>query len=262
MAESSPRIRPSFAVDLDVADSVGEFDALLEVVTSAPNGLGEVAQVAQAFEQAANAGMFSTDPGTTPMPMATVSVTSPVETVVHYKWRTVGVQPGAFRVLLNMLEVTHQFYAPIVSVRLVTMNEYPRRLRLDGLLRLPFPGAAANPPFEIMLKRRLEDSKDPLIRLEFRTVISDDMIERLVPMFIAWDNVVIRGGYLNSLDDRWPDTNVEESLSEQQTYLAATDTVEHLFYEFIGAAAAYDGFINIAVRIHHSLRGLASFQVE
>jgi hypothetical protein len=98
--------------------------------------------------------------------------------------------------------------------------------------------------------------------LEFRGDINDEELATLVPSFIAWDSVIIRGGYLEDFGDRDPGIDIAESLSSQQTYLASPNTVEHLFYEFIGAAAAFDALINMAINLHTTFRPLTSFEIE
>lgn len=262
MPEESKRLRPSFPAEVNIVDSPGQSDVLFEAVAETPASAVEVMRAAEAFETAARAGMFSRDPAAQRIPIEAVSAERPSERRVRYEWRVVGIQPGAFRVLLNMLEVVHRFFGPLESVHLSSTIGHGERMNLDGVLKAPFPGTMARPPFSVVLKPNLEDSKEPLIRLEFQREVHDGEIETLLPLFVAWDNIIIRGGYLNDVEDRYSDVDVEESLSGQQTYLAAPNTVEHLFYEFIGAAAAYDALVNMAVRIHHTLRPLATFEIE
>ena len=98
--------------------------------------------------------------------------------------------------------------------------------------------------------------------MEFQRDISDDELVTILPLFWAWDNVVIRGGYLEELEDRDADLDIEASLASQQTYLTSPNTVEHLFYEFVGQEAAFDALINMAIRLHYIFCPLTSFEIE
>ncbi|MGH9350078.1 MAG: hypothetical protein ACRD26_22720 [Vicinamibacterales bacterium] len=255
-------MKPSFPAEVEIIDAPGESDVVFEATGKAQASIAEAARGAEAFEGAARVGMFSKEPAVRRSAIERVSMERPREQSVRYVWKARDIQPGAYRTLLNMLEIGHHFSGPLESVRLVSASGHGTRLNLSGLLNTPFPARSSRLPFELVLKPNLEDSKEPLIRMEFQREIHDDELKTLEPLFLAWDSIVIRGGYLNDLTDRYPDVDIEESLSGQQTYLAAPNTVEHLFYEFIGAAAAYDALVNAAVVVHHAGRPLSSFEIE
>jgi hypothetical protein len=255
------RLYPSFASEVRIAEPLVSSEVFLEVAADRAETASEVARAAQAFEIAARTGMFSVEPAGRPPSIEVVSVDVDRPDRVRRVWRVDRVQVGAFRVLLNMLEVIHVCSGPLSFVRLVSMKGHGDTLSVDRLIATPFPMRGKELPFALTLKRNLEESEEPLVRMEFGNSVSDSQLEVMVPLLVAWDAIVIRGGFFNDADDRLPDTNVEESLEGQQTYLAAPNVVEHLFYEFIGAAAAYDALINVAVRIHHTVAPLTSFEI-
>jgi len=55
---------------------------------------------------------------------------------------------------------------------------------------------------------------------------------------------------------------VEASLASPQTYLAAPDTVEHLFDEFVGTEAAFFALLNMVTRIHALFSPIAALEIE
>ena len=261
MREKQKRRPPSFLTEVDIADFPGESEVIFEVVTKSSSSGAAIGQIADVFEAAARAGMFSKEPAAKTIPIEVVSVERFGGVGVRYIWKVTGIQVGAYRMLLNMLDVTHHFEQPLASSRLLSPIGGGKRMHWNDLIDAPFPIKSRKPPFALRVKQNLEDSREPLIRLEFQREIHDEELEILVPLILAWDTLVIRGGYLQDLDDRDPDLDIDASLSSQQTYLAAANTVEHLFYEFIGPEAAYDTLVNMAVKLHRTFCPLAALEI-
>jgi len=261
MSRIENRLYPSFAAEVRIAEPLVSSEVSLEVTVDHAETASEVARAAQAFEIAARTGMFSIEPAGRSPSIEVVSADVDRPDGVRRVWSVDRVQVGAFRVLLNMLQVIHVCSGPLSFVRLVSMKGHGDILNVDRLIATPFPMRGKDLPFALTLKRDLEESEEPLVRMEFGHAVSDSQLEAMVPLLVAWDAIVVRGGFFNDADDRLPDTNVEESLDGQQTYLAASNVVEHLFYEYIGAADAYDALINLAVRIHHGVAPLMSFEI-
>lgn len=255
-------MRPSFPAEISIADSPEPFDVEFAAMAEAPASLAAVVRVVEAFLVATRVGMFSKEPSVDRIGIEPVSAARASERAVRYLWRVGGVQLGSFRVLLNMLEVIHHVDGPLALVSLRSTTGYGERMNTDRIVKVPFPVRSVDLPFPVAFKQNLENSRDPVVRVEFETKTDDRDVDVLVPLFLAWDRIVVHGGYLNALEDRDLDVDVDESLSGQQTYLAATNSVEHLLYEFVGSAAAYDALVNLAVRIHCTFRPLASLEVE
>lgn len=262
MPETPERNVPPLRAEVGIADSAGESEVMFEAVAkSSLSEMTEVAQIAQAFASAVRTGMFSRALANT-TPIETVAVEGPANGKYRCQWKVRGIQAGAYRVLLNMLEVMHHFSEPLESIRLSMPTRQGKKMNRQDVMNAPFPGQIFEPPFKLQVKKNLVDSREPLIRLEFQREINDEELAALVPLFVAWDSIIIRGGYLEDLEDRDADVNIEESLSSQQTYLASPNTVEHLFYEFIGPKAAFDALINVAVNLHTTFCPLTSFEIE
>jgi hypothetical protein len=254
-------VRLSFPADINVIDSVGQLDVVFEAIAEQASSIDGVARVTDAFVAATRTGMFAKDPG-----MDGVWVEREADRVgereLRCVWRMAGVQPGAFRVLLNMLEVSHHLDGALTTVSLRSTAGHGERMNAERIMARKFPSSGPDVPFQVVRKRNLDNSTEPLVRLVFETEVADSTVEALMPLLLAWDRIVVLGGYLNALGDRDADIDVDASLAGQQTYVAAPDTIEHLFYEFVGAAAAYDAVVNLGVRIHHRFGRVASLEIE
>jgi hypothetical protein len=248
-----------FPAEVSISDSAGDVDLKLEVNAKSPSApMAEVAQIADSFVAAVNAGMFAHNPAGSRFSMQVVAVDGPSEGRMRYVWRARGVPPEAYRVLLNMLAKSHYSSLPLESVRLASPSKHNRQLNRDSLMAGPFPARTAMVPFEVRHAATIVDSKEPTIRLEFQRAIRDEEMEGLVPLFVAWDSLIGLGGYLESFDDK----DLNEFPLAHDTYLAAPATVEHLLFGIVRPEAAFDALINMAVSLHHTLCPLTAFEVE
>jgi hypothetical protein len=252
----------SFLLDVDIADSADECQVIFAAQTKAPFPVTEIERVVDAFVSAANLGMFSKVPTAPTKPIVVDSVESQRPEGIRYVWKVTGIQVGDYRVLLNMLEAAHHISGLLERISLVSTLGRGSRMNSTDLLNAPFSIKAGEPPFSFRSDRDLADCREPVIRLEFQRNITDDELSKILPLFLAWDNVVIRGGYLEKIEDIDDDLDIEASLASQQTYLASPNTVEHLFYDFVGQEAAFDALINMAIKLHYTFCPLASFEIE
>jgi hypothetical protein len=255
----SPR-EPAYRTDIGIADFHGVSEMMFEAEAQTPATVDTLVAIVETFERAARAGMFSPNPAPTTVPIEIVAAdTSGLR--VRRVWRMNGVHVGGYRVLLNMLDAMHRFDAPLGSVTLRSSVVDERRLAWRDLMAYRFPDKSAQLPFEWRVGRDLVDSAEPLIRIQFDRDITDDALRAITPLFVTWDGLVIRGGYVDDPVDL-ADTDIAESLAGQQTYLASPDTVEHLFYEEIGPEAAYYALVNMALKLHLTFCAVRSFEIE
>lgn len=247
MNTSSPLLTPTYAAEVGIVDFLGVVKVVFEASTQAP--APALLRTVKAFEAGALAGMFSRHPAATTAPMQVED--DAVSQLQHIRraWQVNGMQVGAWRVLLNMLDALHHEIAPLAYVRLLSSDIAKPRLAWRDVIRSPFPRRSAALPFDLRIDRSLEDTSEPLIRLTFERDINDAALQQLIPLFAVWDRLVLCGGYVQDPDDRDPVSDIEERLGTQQTYLAARDTVEHLLYEEVGVAAAFDAVVNMAVKL-------------
>jgi hypothetical protein len=252
----------SFPATIDVIDSASESRVTFAAETIAPRPVASITATVEAFVTAANAGMFSKDPAAIARPIVVEALESRTPQRLDSAWLVTGVQARAYRVLLNMLEVAHGVTSPLQGIRLKSSAGDGARLTTADLLGAPAAIKAGKPPFELHCRRNLKDMREPLIRLEFKRPITDDELARLAPLFVAWDSVAIRGGFIDELPALDEDLDVDAALASPQTYLAAPDTVEHLFDEFVGTEVAFFALLNMVTRIHAMFSPLASLEIE
>jgi hypothetical protein len=214
------------------------------------------------FVRAAQAGMFSTNPAADTQAVQLSLVSGSGEQELRFVGKTEGIHIGAYRVLLNMVELFHRFVAPVASFRVFSLHAHGDRLGLREIASAPFPPKPSPLPFQFRAERSLDDSRDPAIRLQLARRTDDQELGIVTPSFVAWDEVVLRGGYYETAEDRDPGLDLEESLAGQQTYLSAPDVVEHVLYEFVGRREAYDALTNMAVRLHKRVFPIASLEVS
>jgi hypothetical protein len=262
MAAERDQQQPSYPAQVSITSSLAPTEFTFEAVCGDPSAVQAVIQATTAFERAIRVGMFSTRIAEQGSLIETDLMNPTDDPRVRCVWRTTDLQPAAFRVLLEMLETIHRFSGPVESVRLLGRSTAPGHL-LDvrHIWHGGFPSRVEQTPFPMMLKHRLDESEEPLVRLEFDRDVVDSEFQAVAQALLAWDTLVVRGGYFHQVGD-WEPRDVDESLSDAQTYLAAPNTIEHLLYEFIGAAAAFDALINMAARFHYLLHPLATFSVE
>lgn len=245
--------------DIDIIDSPGESRVLFSAETNSPGT--SVSQIVDAFVSAASAGMFSKDPTAATKAIVVESAERSVGHRQQHSWRVTGLQAGAYRVLLNMLHVAHQLTGPVEGIWLSSTTGSGPRLNTADVMN-PLSIRAAKPPFVLLCRRDLRECREPLFRLEFKRPITDEELEVLCPLFLAWDNVAIRGGFVDQLQEEDVDLEIEAALAAQQTYLAAPNIVEHLFDEFVGGPPAFYAFLNMTMRLHSEFCALESLEIE
>jgi hypothetical protein len=253
---------PTFVAEIDVADYPGESQVIFEATTRSALPVTDIAQIVDAFVLGANAGMFSKEPTARTKAIEVISTESQEHGRIRYVWRAAGIQIVAYHVLLNMLEARQSTSVLLDSVRLVSTGDRGTRINKNDLRSATFSRNTERLPFAVRYLVNLEDCREPLVRLEFQRAISDDESAKISTIFLLWVNVVIRGGFLEAIEDRDPDLDIEAALSSQEIYVAAPDTIELLFFDFVGQKAAFDALLNMAIRLHHLFCPLVSFEIE
>ena len=137
---------PSFPVSVNLADLTHDCEVTFEAV----GDVVSIVTLVDTFKAAVQAGMFSSrmPPGV----MLNVLSADVSDTRVRRSWRLSGVQPGAFCVLLNMLEMAHHVIAPLESVLLASPPDRGQRMSFTELLQTPFPVQPSRLPFDLMLR--------------------------------------------------------------------------------------------------------------
>ncbi|MCF6362766.1 MAG: hypothetical protein L3J88_05365 [Gammaproteobacteria bacterium] len=254
---------PFLQAEVDIIDIPGKSQIIFEAQAQTSSQVTEITKIAEVFVSAANFGMFSMDPAAATKTIEIDLVEYPREGLIRYVWNISGIQVGAYRVLLNMLKVANELSGLIQYTRLISTYESGKRLSKEDIQNISFPSKAKTQPFALQYNGNLAGNREPVIRLTFERNISDEELSMLFPIFVSWDNLVVRGGYLEKFADIDAELDVEAvALAPQQTYLATQCTVEHLLYEFVGHEAAFEAIINAAHRLHYVFCPLVSIEIE
>ena len=130
------------SMEVMIPDSV-EAELVFEVVSKSPGEtLEPIRHVVGVFSAAVNAAMFS---GGRPASLQVPPAEKPVSGRLEQRWKVKGIGPGAYRVLLNMLEVVHLHQTPLASLRLASSAREGHRLNRHAIVASPYP-ARVFPP--------------------------------------------------------------------------------------------------------------------
>jgi len=116
---------------IDIVDSASVSQLTLAVETKSPTPTAPIEDTIAAFVVATNTGMFSKTPSAQTTPIIVEASESSAERC-EYVWRSTGVQMGAYRVLIGMLDAANQLGAELESVRLVSSADrgaFPKSAR-------------------------------------------------------------------------------------------------------------------------------------
>lgn len=253
-----------FAAEVDIGDCSGECVVAFEVRTVNAECLRRIDGIVDVFMRCTAAGMFSLDAGG----LRTLIESLPREpsaspSTVGQTWKLVGTQPGAFRLLLNMLSAVHRTTGCIAAVKLSSPPSGQARIGLREVVKAPFPQRHGELPFSFVPHVDLQEAREPVIRCEFGRALEEREVARLVSLFQIWDALTLYEAYgiIENVSEG-AHRDVDGIIASQPAYLAAPDTLEHVFYDFSGPAAAFDALLNMAIRIHHLLCPLLTLEIE
>jgi hypothetical protein len=253
----------SFRVQVDIEDTPDESRVHFLADAEAPLPAEAIDAVVQVFATAARWGMFSCNPASSTIPMR-ADVTTLELGVEHCAFLLIawGLQPCVWNVMLNMLHHDAAIVSVLTSVRLKSAAGDSRRIDTVGILDAPCSVAAVRPGIAVRSRRNLRDCREPVIRIEFQDDLTDDDLKRLAPAFLAWDDLVTRGGFVEDFGHNGGQTYLAKHLPPQQTYLAAPNVVEHLLYGYSGEADGFNAIVNLAARLNALFRPVVSLEIE
>jgi hypothetical protein len=246
---------PLFDVEFSVPDASTEaqfsFEAEAMDLAASVDKIGVVVGL---FRAAVNAAMFSRGRSSV---LEITAAGRAQEGVLSQHWTLGAIDAGAYRVLLNMLDVLHAHQSKLRAVRLRALSSQPYSIDRQAVYALSYPSWSRPAPFEISLKQRLIGAKDVLVRIEFARALSDEEFTRAETLFIAWNHLITHGGYENANGE----VELDDAIVCGSTYMAAPDTLEHEFVRSVGQMAAFEALINLTVGMHDSLGPVRLFEI-
>lgn len=250
---------PPFVIDVDVRDTTAATEVCIEFCGAKRDStLDSWRETLSYFVSAAAAGTFCGERSAPTDSVMRILEVGPANAGgLQYRCMLQGVDPSAFRILLNLAVQSHFVHEALerLSVRVPAGTE--PRLGFDGIRRRPFPGRWARSGFSLRLGESLSETTEPLVRVEFERALDPDEFERVSQSIADWDSIVLIGGYCESLDelDDFP-------MIPGDTALITPTTLEHAMHGFEAPLVSFDGLINLAANWHARLCRVAWMELE
>lgn len=254
----SPETAIPFTADVSISESLAPAELTIEA-RGAAAGIkqGGVLETIVDFVSAANTGAFC-GAGAPPMQShMEIIAEDDSELLIRRRCKIRGIDPGAFRVLLNMMVQAHIRGVPLAHVRLVSGTRFEKCLNLKGAWTAPYPGRVRQCPFPLLIDEFFFENKNPVIRWKFLREVQDREFEDVERLLEVWDRVLMRGGYVDDIRKMRA-----LPMGPGETYLLTPRTVEHGLSGFDASEAAFDGLINLAVRVHFTLLETVALEFE
>lgn len=246
---------PPLNIELLVADASVHAEVTFDVIpTDSTTSKKHIEYIVALFQRAVGTAMFS---GGRNASLEIASVKNITEGRFLQQWKINGIEPGGYRVFINMLEIVHIRQVALASVRLVSPPQEGKRLDRHAVMASDYPARGRAVPFGLRLKRVLAGTKNVLVRLEFTRELRNEEVDMLEGLFVTWDRLITHGGY----GSEFGEVALDDSIVRGETYMASPDTLEHEFICTIGQAAAFEPLINMAIKLHRTFCPLTAFEI-
>ena len=215
-------------------------------------------QACDVFAAAVNVGMLSGaghDPARSSLEAVDGMVGAPGAREV-WRYRGQHVDPGAFRVLRNML-TTH---LPDTAADLVLEVRSPtagagRTLDWSALSRVAFPAVFSRVPFELNDEVKDPPDREVIVRIEFQREVADDHAQRVVTGLEAWEGVVREYGFA---DPEAGAMRQRPPLELGEHHAASPLSIEYGLYWLNAPADAFNGIVNLLIRVAETEAAIAT----
>jgi hypothetical protein len=246
-----------FRAAVGIPDTLRESQLVLVLKGKDPDRkLSQTELVLSNFLTSADAGMFAGDRVPPAQSLLQVVARESDANQVRYHWRIRGVDPGAFRILLNLLCESSRRMEALDEVTLKGASPSSGDKRLQAILASPFPGRAKDVPFELPLREYFFESHDPVIRIECQRALADEEFDQIKTMLESWDHILALGGYLDA-----PARQAGFFPYPGELYLVEPTVVEHLISGFDGPEETYNAVIAMAVKLHSTICPLIALEI-
>jgi hypothetical protein len=210
------------------------------------------------FVSSANAGMFSSQPYSPEQAfMQIVSSNDTSKGEIKCIWESRYIKPGAYKILLRMVAQSHHGHVPLSFFELSSLSKLGTPMHLEEVAASNYPERVIKTPFELDLAGDLDIVTMPAIRMEFIRGLDSDEFQKVEQLIADWHTLILLGGYLDSYE-----ALKELPMHPGKTYLASSNTVEHVLYGFTGPSVVYDAIINMAVKLHFTFCPLSRMEIE
>ncbi len=186
-----------------------------------------------------------------------IGMTQPNARVVQFNAEVAAVDPGTWRVILN-LYAAHSEASTELSRFVIRRDGREPRRHLDEkeAITLPYPSRRARLPFDVEHDTPPNPTKNRLVQIEFREPLPDDRAEDCIQALLSWDNILL-GGYPEE-----GEPPVSNATDATEAYLVNPYTVEHPMPNFIGAESAFDVVVALAQWFDRTGSAIAAVRID
>jgi hypothetical protein len=249
----------SFPVPITFAAVDLEEDATIEIVADLQSDPPSFDSFADAMNCIASVLSWGACPapsvGTTERPAVTLLPPETTSSVYRQSWRTRGLHPGAYRMLLSMLAQLHFGALPLTSVGVHAFGK-GGVLTFGDVLDAGFPAPPIPLPFEPQIPDDVLALDEMVFRIRFATKEVSRFFSQVQLRLIEWNNLVALGGYLETFEE------ADLPILPRETTERYADTIEHWICAVSLNRAAVDGLLNVLCRIHGAVNPIVELEIE
>jgi len=206
---------------------------------------------------AANAGAFCME-GISPI-NSKLEVTPQVNRIkdheLQYQLFAENLNPGIWRILVNMLAQTHYKLDELSELNLTSDSIVFQGL--SDLLKTPFPSRYSDLPFSLDIDDNLYQQTELSILFEFDKEVKEDLLEEITERLNDLSGIIYLGGFYNSFKElEYP------QLYDSETYCPSPNSILHYIRDWNADFISLECFINVAIKFHSALCPDFSLEIE
>ena len=225
---------------------------------ASPEEEAPIPDLGDLFVRAARAGLLggAAAPPWTARAEVLVAEVDPTEPRASWRLRLDAIDPGALRIMWNVLLARDLDEASMTTVR-PKETTGPLAGSLD-VARLPYPGVHGPLPFRLEVEPPDRSSRDRAVQIVFQRAPPEAVVDEVLGAFGLWTELLLLGGY--------PEDGMEASESgafPEPPFQLDEVTVEQAFPEHFAAdEAAFHAMVNHAIVVHRGGHAVAAVLVR
>jgi len=194
---------------------------------------------------------------------ATASAMEPVQerrlgsNILQAEFTVADVDPGIWRVLLNMLVSAHVYNARLSSIDVRSTQALSGTvITAESALAMPYPQIPEPLPFSVEFAEWLKEGQERTVRIRFAARPAQKDEEQLISAILAWDELLL-GGF--PVPGEHPFSNACDAT---EAYFVDDLTLEHPMPNYLGAEEAFNVLVCMVHRFHLQGASVRSLTIE
>jgi len=176
--------------------------------------------------------------------------------VWQFRYRTCGVQTGAFLILVSLLAQARFAYSPIAHVSLTARHFGRQWVDAPGLLAMAPDVPVRVSPLPFTLTHHEARSERRTISFTFRNRVSRSLFEKMREPLNIWDHLVVFGGFRFDFEEQ------EFLPSFGESVHLSPYVVQHRIDFLDGSESALNALLNFAVRMNTDGHALECVEID